>query len=75
MKTDYMKNLEATIIACNREAFLYRDGKAWDNKKCKTYQRYVPRGKVYMRLVNMENRRQLEKLQTACDELKRLTEV
>lgn len=69
MKLDYMKNLEATMIACNRKAFLYRDGKAWDNRKCKTFLKHAPRGKVYVRLKKLEDRKQFERLIAATEKL------
>lgn len=69
MKFDYMKNLEATMIACNRKAFLYRDGKAWDNRKNKTFKRYVPRGKLYLRMINAENRAAFDNIECKLREL------
>ena len=69
-----MKNLEDTLIACNRKAFLYKDGKAWDNRKKKTWRKHVPRGKVYMRLSNLEGRKQYNQLVRITSELKNVTD-
>ena len=68
MKT-YMENLHDTMLKCNRYSYEYGDGKAWDNRKCKTFRRHVPRGNVYMRLTNLEDRRWFERLQAAAERL------
>ena len=52
----YMENLHNTMEKCNRYSYEYGDGKAQDNRKKKTYKRYVPRGKLYLRMINAENR-------------------
>lgn len=62
MKLNYMENLQATLEACNEKAYLYKDGKAWDNRKKKTFRKHTPRGKVYMRLFNLEWRKQYNRL-------------
>ena len=74
MKINYIKNLEDTLIACNRKAYLYKDGKAWDNKKKKTWRKHVPRGKIYMRLSNLEGRAQYEHLVNLTNHLKDIVE-
>ncbi len=49
-----MEVIGKTLDDANRKAFLYGDGKAWDNRKHKIYLRYTPRGKVYSRLRRQE---------------------
>lgn len=65
---DYLRTIERTLIKANRKAYheAIADGrtghkhgkaKAWDNKKRKNAKRYLPRGKVYKRLLVLESRR------------------
>lgn len=54
MKKSYMKTMDEMFIQMNRAALLYRDGKAWDNRKKKTWAKHAPRGRVYRRLLQME---------------------
>ena len=51
----YLERVEETRIAANRQALMYRDGKAWDNKKIKTQKQYLPRGKAYQAVVKREH--------------------
>ena len=51
---DYMHRLNQALVDNNRKAFLYRDGKAWDNRKAKTQRLLAPRGKVFERLESLE---------------------
>lgn len=53
---NYLDNLMKQCQVINRKAFNYRDGRAWDNKKCKTARRHWPRGKAFRRLMRMENK-------------------
>jgi len=65
----YMENLHDTMLKCNRYSYEYGDGKAWDNRKMKTYKRYVPRGKLYMRMINSENRAAFDNIECKLREL------
>lgn len=66
-KNTYTQNLNQTLIKASRKAFLYGDGKAWDNRKAKICRRHMPRGKAYRRMVNMDWKR-------ACEGFGRLVE-
>lgn len=46
-----------TLEQANRKALKYGDGKAWDNRKKKIYERHTPRGKVYQKLRQQEWKR------------------
>lgn len=51
----YLQRVEETCIAANHTALMYRDGKAWDNKKKKNLKQYVPRGKAYQTVSKRES--------------------
>lgn len=69
MKKDYMETIGLTLEQANRKAYLYGDGKAWDNRKHKIYQRHTPRGKVYERLRKAEWKRMGEALKKLIGDL------
>lgn len=72
MKLDYMENLAKTLTDCNEIAYRYGDCKAWDNRKKKIFKRHTPRGKVYMKLSNMEGRKLYNKLVDLADQLEEI---
>jgi hypothetical protein len=51
----YLQRVEETCIAANHKALMYRDGKAWDNKKSKNLKQYTPRGKAYQAVMKREH--------------------
>ena len=54
MQNSYTETINSTLGDYSKKAFLYRDAKAWDNRKAKAYKRIVPRGRVFKRLMNQE---------------------
>lgn len=59
----YLDRVSETCIAANRDSMSQPSG--WDNKKTKNMRRYLPRGKAYKRLVNMEWKAMGERLEQA----------
>lgn len=54
MRNSYTDKINEHLGEYSRKAFLFGDGKAWDNRKEKAYNRIVPRGKVFKRLIAQE---------------------
>lgn len=68
---DYLDRVSETCIAANKKAMNQPGG--WDNKKTKNMHRYLPRGKAYKRLVNMEWEAMSIRLEQSCKNIKDYT--
>lgn len=64
----YLDRVSETCIAANKKAMSQPRG--WDNKKTKNMRRYLPRGKAYKRLVNMEWKAMSSRLEKSCKIIK-----
>jgi len=53
-KLTYIERVQGACIDANHAAMLYGDGKAWNNRKAKTRKMYVPRGKCFKRMEEMQ---------------------
>ncbi len=77
MKTgsDYYNKVLAHLREASYNGLSQNDGKAWDNCKIKAQKRYVPRGKVFDRMVALERTAWWTKMQADLDEILKKTKI
>ena len=65
----YFDKVKLTIVNANAKSLKEGKGKAWDNVKGKNRKRYVPRGKVFDRLEQIQRTVWWEETKTEIDSL------
>lgn len=65
----YFNEVTLHLYRNSQKALEYGDGKAWDNAKGKGQKKYMPRGKVFARLEQLNTTKWFSKLQADVDAL------